>query len=75
MPAFYPGRSFPLGARLSRYRSHRGVNFSLYSAGSTGVDLLLFDQVDDSLPSRIISLDPGRNRTFHYWHVFVPGIK
>ncbi|MBE0697803.1 MAG: glycogen debranching protein GlgX, partial [Anaerolineaceae bacterium] len=44
-------------------------------AGSTGVDLLLFNQVDDNIPSRIISLDPGRNRTFHYWHVFVPGIK
>jgi isoamylase len=75
MPPIYPGRSSPLGARITRYRSHRGVNFSLYSRGSTGVDLLLFDQPNDPLPARIIPLDPGRNRTFHYWHVFIPGIK
>ncbi len=25
-------------------------------------------------PSRVIRLDPVTNRTYHYWHVFVPGI-
>ena len=24
--------------------------------------------------ARVIALDPWQNRTFHYWHVFVPGL-
>jgi glycogen operon protein len=35
---------------------------------------LLFDHLDDPLPSRVIDLDPFANRTYHYWHVFVPGV-
>src|SRR2546430_7461939 len=27
-----------------------------------------------SKPSRVINLDPSANRTYHYWHVFVPGV-
>ena len=38
------------------------------------MELLLFDAPDDAKPSRVISLDPTENRSFHYWHVFVPGI-
>ena len=41
----------------------------------TGVELLLFDCVDDDRPERAISIDPATNRTYHYWHVFVPGVK
>ena len=26
-------------------------------------------------PSRIVALDPVANRTYHYWHTFVPGVK
>ncbi len=52
-----------------------GVNFSLYSKNSMALELLLFDDVDDSKPARIIKLDPQLNRTFHYWHVFVRGLK
>ena len=26
-------------------------------------------------PSRVIHLDPSANRTYHYWHVFVPGLQ
>ncbi|GAF73830.1 unnamed protein product, partial [marine sediment metagenome] len=52
-----------------------GVNFSLYSKNSMALELLLFDDVDDSKPARVIKLDPQLNRTFHYWHVFVPGLK
>jgi glycogen operon protein len=36
--------------------------------------LLFFDRVDDAKPSRVIYLDPRTNRTYHYWHVFVPGV-
>ena len=64
------GNSSPLGATLST----EGVNFSLYAKNSTGAQLLLFDDVDASGPSQIIELDPRKNRTYHYWHVFVPGV-
>jgi len=65
------GQSYPLGATV--YPD--GVNFSVYSKNSTAIELLLFDHVDDSGPTRVIALDPKKNRTYHYWHVFVPGLK
>jgi isoamylase len=52
-----------------------GVNFSLFSRSATGVELLFFDRDDDSRPARVIRLDPAANRTYHYWHVFVPGVR
>jgi glycogen operon protein len=39
------------------------------------VELVLFDRVDDAKPTAVIPLDPIRNRSYHYWHVFVPGIQ
>jgi len=65
------GRSSPLGATPTQ----NGVNFSVYARDATGVDLVLFDREDDAQPARVISLDPFANRTYHYWHVFVPGVK
>ncbi len=65
------GRSFPLGARVSA----KGVNFSLYSRDAERVELLLFKTADDASPSRVIALDPRANRTAHYWHIFVFGLK
>jgi len=65
------GHSFPLGAMVSP----EGVNFSVFSKGATGVELLLFGEVDASQPERVIALDPGKHRTYHYWHVFIPGLK
>ncbi len=52
-----------------------GVNFSVYSRSATGVELLLFDREDDARPSRVISFNPVVNRTYHYWHAFVPDVK
>jgi isoamylase len=66
-----PGSSSPIGATPGR----EGVNFSVYSKYATGVELLLFDHVDDPQPARVIEIDPAANRTYHYWHVFVPGLK
>lgn len=66
-----PGKSFPLGSELSP----EGVNFSVYSKNSTAVELLLYNSEQSGTPDRIITLDPNLNRTFHYWHVFVPGLK
>ncbi|MBT8366604.1 MAG: glycogen debranching protein GlgX [Deltaproteobacteria bacterium] len=65
------GRSFPLGATVYPH----GVNFSVFSKNSTGIELLLFDSIDDPRPARRIPLGPGRHRTFNYWHVLVPDIK
>jgi glycogen operon protein len=46
----------------------------LFSKSATRVELWLFDRVDDYRPLRVITLRPRRNRTFYYWHVFVPGL-
>jgi glycogen operon protein len=66
-----PGRSAPIGATVDG----GGVNFSLFSRNATGVELLLFDQEDAPSPSQVIAFDPVRNRTYYYWHVFVPGVR
>ncbi len=66
-----PGRSFPLGATV--YPD--GVNFCVFSKNCDAVDLLLFDQPDSPRPSHTIRLDPRLNRTFYYWHIFIPGLK
>ena len=65
------GVSFPLGAALVP----GGVNFSVFSRHASRVDLLLFDGTDDAAASAVIPLDPQRHRTYHYWHVFVPGLR
>jgi isoamylase len=65
------GTCFPIGATVV----DGGVNFSLFSRESTGVELLLFDNENDLRPLRTICLDPVENRTYNYWHVFVPGAK
>ena len=65
------GKSFPLGATV--YPD--GVNFSIFSRSATAVDLLLFEAVDDFQPAHVFPLDRRQNRTFHYWHTFLPGIK
>jgi glycogen operon protein len=39
------------------------------------VELVLFDREDDAQPTRVITLDPAINRTYHYWHAFVPGLQ
>ena len=69
-PAIYTGQSSPLGATVIA----DAVNFSVFSKNATGMELLLFDEVTDSQP-RVITLDPVKNRTYHYWHVAVAGLK
>jgi glycogen operon protein len=51
-----------------------GVNFSLFSANATGVELLLFSAHDSPVPFQVIRFDPGVNKSFHFWHVFVRGL-
>ena len=56
----------------------RSLTAASISACSRGppprVELLFFDREDDATPSRVIRIDPATNRTYHYWHVFVPGV-
>jgi isoamylase len=61
----------PLGATVYP----QGVNFSVFSKNARSVELLLFDDVNSAQPAKTISLDADRQRTYHYWHVFVPGLK
>lgn len=65
------GHSFPIGSTLSEV----GVNFCLFSKNAQGVDLLLFDRAEAIAPAKVIPLDPKKNKTYHYWHVFVSGLK
>jgi len=64
------GTSFPLGPSFCP----GGVNFSVFSKRATAVQLLFFDRVDAAKPTRIVDLDPRTQRSYHYWHAFVPGI-
>lgn len=69
-PSRHQGQSFPLGATPCAH----GVNFSVFSRFATRIELLLFNANDDAAPSCIYEIDPLTNRTYHYWHVFVPHI-
>ena len=68
-PAFKveEGSPHPLGATIRQ----DGVNFSLYSGSATGVELLLFETHASPQPLQIIPLIPSKNKTFHFWHIFV----
>jgi isoamylase len=65
------GKSYPLGATVLG----DGVNFSVFSREASRVDLLLFDDPAATHPAQVIELDPRTHRTYHYWHVFIPGIR
>ena len=65
------GRSAPLGPTVC----DGGLNFSIFSREALGVDLLLFDRQDDPRPSRVMTMDPSLNRTYYYWHAFVPDLQ
>jgi isoamylase len=63
--------SHPLGATVSP----DGVNFSVFSKGASRIDLLLFDSPAAVQPSAVIPFDRSDNRTYHYWHRFVPNLR
>jgi glycogen operon protein len=65
------GRSSPLGAAVV----DGGVNFSLFSRTASVVELLFFDREEDAAPSHVVRIDPAANRTYHYWHAFVPDVR
>jgi isoamylase len=65
------GHPYPLGPTITA----DGTNFSVFSANATGMEIVFFDHADDSRPTRVIPFDPALQRTSHYWHIFVPGIR
>ena len=65
------GQSSPLGATVVP----GGVNFSVFSRSASGVELMFFDRENDVRPARAVRLDPVANRTYHYWHVFLPDVR
>lgn len=65
------GRCDPLGATVV----DGGTNFSVFSRSASAMELLFFDREDDTKPARVIPIDPSTNRTYHYWHAFVPGVR
>ena len=65
------GNPLPIGGA---HQQGNGVNFVLFSRHATGVRLELYQNSDDSSPTRVIDLDPVRNRTGDVWHVWVRGI-
>lgn len=70
-PSESKGTGSPLGATVCR----DGVNFSIFSRNASAVELLFFDRQDDARPARVVAIDPLTNRTYHYWHIFVPGVQ
>jgi isoamylase len=65
------GRPHPLGATVDA----GGVNFAFFSQHATGMELLLFDEHDDPEPLQRIAIFPETNKTFHFWHVYVKGLR
>jgi isoamylase len=65
-----PGDPEPLGPTVK----HDGINFAVYSSGATRIELLLFDNIADQVPSQVIPLSPETNRTENVWHIFVEGL-
>ncbi len=64
----YAGFPFPLGATWDG----EGVNFAVYSANATSVELCLFDSEDDTIESVRIKLP---ERLGHIWYGYVPGLR
>jgi glycogen operon protein len=70
-PEVLPGQSFPLGATVR----DGGVNFCLYAKGAIAVELLLFETPNAPKPQIVVALDRKLNKTFHYWHAFIPHLR
>ena len=62
-----PGRPEPLGATPVA----GGVNFSVYAANASTLELLLFDDPEGRTPKHTVALDPKRHRSQGVWHVEV----
>jgi len=66
--SYQSGEPFPLGATADEH----GVNFAIYSENATGIELCLFNTLEDDTESIKITL---KERTNHVWHAYVPGLR
>jgi glycogen operon protein len=64
----WPGQSYPLGATWTGL----GVNFAIYSAHATKVELCLFDAANSARPSVCLALP---EQTDMVWHGYFPDIR
>ncbi len=67
MSSIWPGRPYPLGASWDG----KGVNFAIFSAHATHVELCLFDSPNALRESVRFTL-PERNEDI--WHGYLPGV-
>jgi isoamylase len=67
MSHIWPGKPYPLGATWDG----EGVNFAIFSANATRVEICLFDHLDDPRETRRLALP---ERTENIWHGYVPEI-
>ena len=65
------GLPHPLGATPDA----NGVNFSVFTQYGTAVELLLFEEEHSQQPCMVIPFDPKVNKSFHFWHCYVRGLK
>jgi glycogen operon protein len=66
--AVWPGTPYPLGATWDGL----GVNFALFSAHATRVDLCLFDSPEAERESHVITLP---EQTAQVWHGYLPEVR
>src|SRR5919206_4461129 len=64
----WPGQPYPLGATWTGL----GVNFAVFSAHATRVDLCLFDSADATAPSQSVTLP---EHTDMVWHGYLPDVR
>ena len=64
----WPGQPYPLGATWTGL----GVNFAIFSAHATRVELCLFDSADAPLPSSCVPLP---EHTDMVWHGYLPDVR
>ena len=64
----WPGQPYPLGATWNGL----GVNFAIFSAHATRVELCLFDSPDAPAPSNCMTLP---EHTDMVWHGFLPDVR
>ena len=63
----WPGKPYPLGATWDG----KGVNFAIFSENATGVELCLFDSVDDDMERMRVRMT---EQTDYVWHVYIPDL-
>ena len=64
----WPGQPYPLGATWTGL----GVNFAIFSAHATRVELCLFDSPDATAPSACVPLP---EHTDMVWHGYLPDVR